>query len=167
MENRIYFEKIASEDDFKYALELDLNEKVMEMNYGRVFTLDESKMIFEYMLRCGKEHDKFGYFKAFEVSTNKFIGIGGLPVDDELTEAELEYLLLPEFWGKGYGSEIARLLLNTAEETESMKKVSATISPDNIGSKKILLKNGFEPWRIYRIIDDGSLAEDFSKEIVH
>lgn len=166
MNSRIYFEKFLAEDDFQYFLRLALNEKVMVMNYGRVFTLEEAEKVYKGFLEENKKHEDFGQFKVFEIYTNNFIGLGGLSISNDLAEAELEYLLLPEYWRKGYGSEIAEVLLKKAEELKSIKKVTATIDPNNIGSRKILLKNGFVLCKTYTI-DDGSLAEDFSKEIVH
>ncbi|WBW95970.1 hypothetical protein [Oceanirhabdus sp. W0125-5] len=47
MTNRIYFDKFLTEDDFKYFLSLSSNEKVMVMNFGRVFTLEESKSFYK------------------------------------------------------------------------------------------------------------------------
>jgi len=74
--------------------------------------------------------------------------------------------LLPEYWRKRYGNEIAEVLLKKTEQLKSIKKVTATIDPNNIGSRKILLRNGFVSCKTYTI-DDGSLAEEFSKEIAH
>jgi ribosomal-protein-alanine N-acetyltransferase len=165
MDSGIYFEKFLTEDDFQYFLRLALNEDVMVMNYGRIFTLEEAKKVYKGLLEKNKIHQDFGQFKVFEATTNNFIGLCGLIISDDFTKAEIEYLLLPEYWRKGYGSEIAKVLLKKAEESKSIKKVTATIDPNNIGSRKILLKNRFVSYKTYTI-DDGSLAEDFSKEIV-
>lgn len=73
---------------------------------------------------------------------------------------DIEYSLLPQYWHKGYGTEIAQHLLNLVKDKTSINVVTATIDPNNIGSRKILLKLGFEHVKSYRI-DDGSLAEDF------
>lgn len=166
MNSRIYFEKFLTEDDFQYFLRLALNEDVMVMNYGRVFTSEEAEKVYKKILEENKKHEDFGQYKVFERNTNEFIGLGGLSISNDLAEVDLEYLLLPEYWRKGYGSEIAEVLLKKTEELKSIKKVTATIDPNNIGSRKILLKNGFVSCKTYTI-EDGSLAEDFSKEIVH
>ncbi|WP_346928763.1 GNAT family N-acetyltransferase [Clostridium sp.] len=165
MANRIYFEKFLKEDDFQYFLRLALNEKVMVMNYGRVFTLEEAKKVYKGLLEKNKIHQDFGQFKIFEVTTNAFIGLGGLIISDDFTEAEVEYLLLPDYWGMGYGSEIVRELLNKAEGMKSIQQVTGIIDPSNIASRKILIKNGFISCKVYEI-DDGSLAEVLSKKII-
>ncbi|MBW9158563.1 MULTISPECIES: GNAT family N-acetyltransferase [Clostridium] len=165
MTNRIYFKKFLSEDDFQYFLNLVLNEKIMIMNYGRVFLLEEAKKCYKRLLEDNNKNEGFGSFKVFEMNTNVFIGSGALVINDDFTEAEVEYMILPEYWGKGYGSEIVKELLNKAEETKSIQRVTAITDPNNIGSKKILLNNDFVSCKIYEI-DDGSPAEMFSKQII-
>lgn len=166
MNNRIYFEKFLSEDDFQYYLDLVSNEEVMVMNYGRVFTLEESNLTYKGILKNNKNYENFGYFKVFEKDTNVFIGSGAITLNDDFTEAEIEYMLMPDYWGKGYGSEIVRNLLKKAEETKSIHKVIAITDHNNLVSKKILFNNGFVSCKIFEI-DDGSLAEMHSKEIIH
>ena len=166
MKNKIYFEKFLSEDDFKYFLNLVSNEKIMVMNYGRVFSLEEAKKCYKRLLQNNKKNEGFGSFKVFEMDTNIFIGLGALEISGDLTEAEVEYMLLPEYWGKGYGSEIVRELIKKAEETPSILQVIGIIDPNNIASKKILLNNGFVSCKKYEI-DDGSPAELLSKKIIH
>jgi len=164
LENRIYFKKFLSEDDFQYFLNLVLNEEVMVMNYGRVFQLEEAKKCYKHMVESNKYHEDFGSFKVFEKDTNTFMGSSAFIINNDFTEGEIEYMLLPEYWGKGYGREIVRELLKKAEERKSIQQVTAIIDPNNIASKKILLNNGFESCKLYEI-DDGSSAELFSKKI--
>lgn len=164
MTGRIYFEKFVSEDDYKYFSKLAFNEEVMAMNFGRIFTLEEAAIVYKGIMKRSKQHEKFGDFKVFEKDTNNFMGIGTIVVNDDFTEAEIEYMLLPEYWRKRFGSEIVEQLLKKAEEIVSIQKVTAIIAPNNIGSKKILLNNGFVSVETFTT-DDGSLAETFSKKI--
>jgi len=166
MSNRIYFKKFLYETDFQYFLNLVSNEKIMTMNYGRVFSLEEAKKFYSRLLENNKKNEDFGSFKVFEMNTNIFIGSGALVISDDFTEAEVEYMLLPGYWGKGYGSEIVRELLKKAAQTMSIKQVIGIIDPNNIASKKILLNNSFVSCKIYEI-DDGTLAEMLSKKIIH
>lgn len=166
MKNRIYFEKFLSEYDFKYYLDLVSNQEVMVMNYGRVFTIDESILTYKGVLKNNKNYEAFGYFKVFEKHTKNFIGLGAITLNNDFSEAEIEYMLMPDYWGKGYGGEIVRNLLKRAEETKSIQKVIAIVDPNNLISKKILFNNGFVLCKIFEI-DDGSLAEMHSKEIIH
>lgn len=160
----MYFEKFSSEDDFEYFFKLVSNEKIMTMNFGRVFTLEEAKKYYEKVLSINEKSKDLGQFKVFEGSNKDFIGLGAIVANEDVTEVEIEYLLLPDYWGKGYGSSIAETLVSMASGVKSIKKVTAIADPNNMGSKKILLKNGFVSSEIYEI-DDGSLAEIFHKTI--
>lgn len=166
MKNRIYFEKFLSENDFKYYLDLVSNQEVMVMNYGRVFTMDESILIYKGIMVNNKNYEDFGYFKVFEKDTKNFIGLGAIILNNDFSEAEIEYMLIPDYWRKGYGSEIVRIFIKKAEETKSIHKVTAITDPNNFVSKKILFNNGFTSSKIFEI-EDGSLAEIHSKEIIH
>lgn len=165
MKSRIYFEKFNTKDDFKLFLILSSNEKVMKMNYGRVFTLEESINYYSKMLENNKVNEAFGTFKVFESDTNVFLGMGALVLNQDLTEAEVEYLLLPEFWGRGYGTEIVQNLLEKTGVLSTLQQVVATIDPENIASKKILVHNGFKSKKLYKV-DDDTEAELLVKKVI-
>lgn len=158
MDNELILKKVSSEDDFKYFSQVFFNEDVMLMNYGRVFTLEEAKKCYKGILKNSLKYNELGSFKVFINNTEEFIGICSININESLDEVELEYLLLPQYWGNGYGTEIARILLNICKKITSVKKASAIIDPKNIASRKILEKYGFKSESIFRI-DDGSLAE--------
>lgn len=164
MINRIYIEKFLSDEDFKHYFSLVSNEKVMAMVTERAIPLDEARSNFKLLLERNKRHKDFGSFKVFETTTNNFIGLAMLKINEnDLSKAELGYLLLPEFWRNGYGSEIAKLLLNKAEDVKVLHRITAIIDPNNIASKKILLNNGFISEKICEI--DGLPGEILSKVI--
>ncbi len=58
-------------------------------------------------------------------------------------KAELGYMLLPEYWGKGIGSKVANLLIKRARNQKEITKLFAIIDPRNVASRKILTNNGF------------------------
>jgi RimJ/RimL family protein N-acetyltransferase len=60
-----------------------------------------------------------------------------------LQNSKLDPLLEPEFWGRGLGGEIARILLDVARSHPRLKRVWANIDPENAAPRKILLNNGF------------------------
>lgn len=165
MKSRIYFEKFKEMEDFKFFLKLSFNEKVMKMNYGRVFTFEEATQYFSKMLENNKVNETFGAFKVFERGTKVFIGMGALILNEDLTEAEVEYLLLPEFWGRGYGTEIVKKLLKKTGALTTLDQVVATIDPSNVASKKILVRNGFKSQRLYKV-DDDTEAELLVKKLI-
>ena len=56
-------------------------------------------------------------------------------------------MILPEFWGQGYGKEIAGLLTEKAQKLE-LKQLKAIIDPNNVPSKKILTYLGFKTEKV-------------------
>ncbi len=58
--------------------------------------------------------------------------------------AELGYRISENEQGKGYASEAIRLILGEGAEKLDLKIIEAGTSTTNIGSQKVLFKNGFE-----------------------
>lgn len=164
MSAKIYFKSFNSDNDYNYWWTLASNEETMKMNYGRVFTRDEAGEVFNQILEISKREDGSQYFKVFDEDTKYFIGMAALIEKEADKEAEIEYMFLPEYWGRGYGSRTVEALLDMAKELEGIERVIAIIDPRNERSAKILLKNGFQLQRKF-IIDDGSWAEVFSRDI--
>ncbi|MCI6276407.1 MAG: GNAT family N-acetyltransferase [Clostridium sp.] len=165
--DRIYFEKFLSEDDFKYYSSLIFNEQVMAMNYGRIFNMDEANYLYEWMMKNNKDLGALGSFKVFQCNTNTFIGFAALLPNEDSTEAELEYMLLPDYWGQGYGTEIAMKLLRIAEGVDNLQTLTATVGVDNLASKNILLKTGFTHLKFFENDDNGSPVEMFTMDVTH
>lgn len=72
------------------------------------------------------------------------IGVTGLCLsEDQTTHAEVGYLLLPEFHGKGYGTESLIGLIDFMSENFPLERVNAIVTDGNIASCKVLEKAGF------------------------
>ncbi|WP_048601851.1 GNAT family N-acetyltransferase [Rubeoparvulum massiliense] len=144
MVNRIWFEKFNSDGDFPYYFSLVHHEDVMAMITKRAIPLNEARKNYARLLKTNKKYNDFGFFKVLESDSNQFIGLAKLDRNENnLNEAELGYMLLPDFWGKRYGTEIAHLMIERAEELKVLQRITAIIDPKNTASRKILLRNGF------------------------
>ena len=120
------------------------NEKVMEMVAGRILTSQEANDKFEKILAANKLHTLLGYFKITNAKTKRFIGVAKIELTSEHSgDAELGYLILPEFWRKGITGKVAAKLIDLAREEKQLKNLFAIIDPENIPSRKVLEKNGF------------------------
>lgn len=161
--SRVKFEKYAGHDDFHYYSCLVFNASVMEMNMGRAFTNEEAIEYFNFMIDNDRKYDSAGNFKVFIERTNLYIGTATLRLNDDLLGAEIEYMLLPDYWGQGYGTEIVECLLKLATNYESVKEITAITIPSNIASKKVLLNNGFKSDCVYKVEENNSFAELFKK----
>lgn len=130
--------------DFNEYFQLVSDASVMEMITERAIPMDEARIDFEQLMENNKLNDNFGHFKILTVSSNEFVGLAKLVLNEEnKVEAELGYMILPLYWGKGIASHVARKLIGHAKQQESLEKVVAIIDPKNIPSRKILINNGF------------------------
>lgn len=116
----------------------------MEMITERSIPLDEAKKDYQELLANNSIAPGFGSFKILDALSNGFIGLAKLEVKEkDSAEAELGYMILPQYWGKGIGGTVAKQLLEMAKTEKSINKLTAIIDPKNLASRKILLNNGF------------------------
>lgn len=151
-------EKYSDNDKALYE-QLVFNEETMGMNLGRTFTEEEAAFFFQAVLDQNIEENEFGFYKVFIDALDKeeYIGMGAITSNDEYDAPEIEYMLLPQFWNKGYGTKLVEILLNMVKESSM---IVAITDPKNTYSRKILLKKGFESVKQYQN-DDGETAELF------
>lgn len=75
---------------------------------------------------------------------SKIIGIiGHYKISPENHRSEIGYMSFPEVNGKGYMSEAIKAVLIYGFEQMDLHSIEAIIDPDNIGSERVLQKNGF------------------------
>lgn len=137
-------EKFRTED-FHLYYSLVNNEQVMAMITERALEMDEAKKDFEKIISFNSRDPLLGYYKILEKDNLEFIGLGKLEMEDlEKKEAELGYMILPQYWGKGIASTISLTLIELAKLNTSIDKLYAIIDPKNGPSRKVLTKNGFK-----------------------
>ena len=142
-----------SENDRALYECLVFNRETMMKNLGRIFTEEEAAFFFRAVLEQNSEGNEYGFFKVFVGAPDKeeYIGMGAITLNDEYEAPEIEYMLLPQFWNKGYGTELVEVLLNMVKGSS---KIVAITDPENTYSRRILLKKGFESVKQYRNDDD-------------
>ncbi|VDG96837.1 Predicted acetyltransferase [Lysinibacillus sphaericus] len=149
------------ETDFELYYSLVSNDDVMAQITERAFLYDESKISFQKLINRNEKHDKFGSYKIYDYLDKTFIGLGHLTLNENKSyEAEIGYMLLPEYWGKGYGTETAKKLVEIANRLD-LKLITAIIDPENNPSRKILTNLGFRSQEVCEI--DGLPGEILSK----
>lgn len=142
MNKKVFFEKFTT-DDFNSYFKLVSNYEVMKMITEKGLTYEEALKDFSKIIETNSIHPILGTYKVFNLA-NDFIGLAKLEIREiKDTEAELGYMLLPNYWGMGVGSSIAEELIKLAKEQKKLKKLTAIIDPINMASRKILIKNNF------------------------
>ncbi|VAW03440.1 hypothetical protein MNBD_ALPHA01-1768 [hydrothermal vent metagenome] len=69
--------------------------------------------------------------------------IGGIQVFSVTEEAEIGYWMSPDSWGRGYGSELLKAVMDAGFQTGIISRFVAQTAADNKGSRRILEKAGF------------------------
>ena len=86
------------------------------------------------------------FYSITLIETNEIIGFMFLYVNYEITESNelrLGYLLTESIWGKGIGSELIKGLVKWSNDSRIINSISGGVEKNNVGSIKVLKKNGF------------------------
>ena len=143
MTRSFYLEKMQ-EKDFDAFLILTGNEQVMALITGRPLTREEALAKFTSLLENNGLHKSLGSFLVRDASEFIVLGFAKLEITPEnQASAEIGFMLMPDFWGKGYGREIAARLMRVAESVPELSRVWANIDPGNMASRRILEGLGF------------------------
>jgi ribosomal-protein-alanine N-acetyltransferase len=131
--------------------DLDLMRYV---DVGTGLTRDETAHWIEVTRR---NHAKDGWttWAVADPDTDEVYGYAGLIHGSEPDTIEIIYVLLKERWGRGLASEIVNGLARYALDERGLDAVYATIHPDNLASRRVVEKAGFEFVR-ERIDKDGN-----------
>jgi ribosomal-protein-alanine N-acetyltransferase len=83
------------------------------------------------------------FWKITKKDSGEFIGEAGMSLSaDRFKLGEIFYNLLPEQWGKGYGTEIAKALIKFGFEKLHLHKIEAGVATENKRSIRVLEKAG-------------------------
>lgn len=87
-----------------------------------------------------------GKYAVWEKESGKLLGMGGLTpwIWEEEELIDITYRLRESAWGKGFGLELARALVDYGFQELQLSEITATITPDNAASKSIAAKLGFK-----------------------
>lgn len=148
-------EKFTIEDRKDYEA-LVFNEAAMRMNMGRVFTAQEAETFFAMVLNCNRAGGTTGFYRVCcrDGTHWTYIGMGALSENEKEGALEIEYMLLPQFWHRGYGTALVARLLALCGDAP----VVAVTDPENVFSRRILRRFGFSFVRSF-VNPDGEQAE--------
>jgi ribosomal-protein-alanine N-acetyltransferase len=108
---------------------------------GRVFNKDEFNELLKTDFITSK-NDKVGFWCLTSKSNDKIIGITGLLKCNYLDKESYEcgFILNENNWGKGLATEIGEFWLDYAKNEMGLTELIATVSPENLSSRKVLEK---------------------------
>ena len=131
-----------SETDFAELFRLNQDPEVAKTMAG---TRSEAETR-EFIARSIEHWKLHGYgFWIFRDRVNgSFIGRAGLHQVEigGAAEIEIAYALMPEFWRRGFATEMARAMVDIADRLGIRELVAFTL-PTNLGSRGVMEKAGF------------------------
>lgn len=140
----IYFEALSTNDVqaiHDYAADKDVKRFI---GWNLMKTLNETREFVELMIKR-EEAGTHLYASVALKSTHEVIGtVMIFNFDKEANQAEVGYVFHKNHWGKGYGAESLALVTDFAFESLNLHKLHACVTDANIGSARILEKNGYE-----------------------
>lgn len=106
--------------------------------------LKETLQIMEPILKNQKASVRKHYsWMIFSKKTGEFLGLAGLTLSaDRFRLGEIYYKFFPEFWGKGYATEVSKVLIKCGFEYFSLHKMEAGVAVENFRSIRVLEKSG-------------------------
>ena len=140
---RLLLRRVDS-NDIKEIFALRSNPETMKYIPRPLVKTDEEALAHIAMID-GKIDSNEGINWAITLKNNpKLIGIiGHYMIKPEHYRAEIGYMLLPEYHGKGIVSEAVKEVVKYGFEVMKLHSIEAVLDPENYGSAKVLEKNGF------------------------
>ncbi|MCW8385470.1 GNAT family N-acetyltransferase [Fluoribacter dumoffii] len=143
----------------KYTRLLGNNQNIKMFGDGKPWEPSAVKEFLQEETQRWNSGNKFSVFSIYNKSTQEFMGY--LHIKHSLYDfsevgaghqnvAEIAYIIDQDFWGKGYGTEVAILgkkfikhiisESNNASQEKDINEIVATVDPLNEGSKNVLMK---------------------------
>ncbi|MEN8124140.1 MAG: GNAT family N-acetyltransferase [Bacteroidota bacterium] len=127
-----------SENDSDLFFELMSNPNVMDPIPQKIFTRMESDSKLTELILL----EKSSYPKIWSLTekwNGELIGICGFLKNND-DDYEIAYRLIENFWGKGYGTEIVKGLIEYSFKELKIDKITADVNTKNLKSSNILEK---------------------------
>lgn len=141
--SKVYFKALSIKDaEFIHSYASDKDVKRF-IGWNLMKTLNQTQEFIETMINreCAGTHL---YASVVSKANEEVIGTVMLfNFDKEANQAEIGYVFHKDHWGKGYGTESVALVSDFAFETLKLHKLHASVVDANIGSARILEKNGY------------------------
>ena len=111
---------------------------------GGVRSRNQARVLFDRYVEHWERHD-FGLWVMRDPDTGTYIGRGGLRIweIDGREEIEVGYALMPEYWGRGLATELARESVCIGFTVLGRPELISFTLPTNWASRRVMEKAGF------------------------
>lgn len=139
--DRLWVRQFTPEDANDFYL---FNSSEQVMQYIRpVKNREESDAFLEENFNLYLDGFPYGRMFVADKMTGVFLGTFSILYLDGDADYHIGYALMPNYWGKGYASELVKFGSALFFERTNHSTLYAITQPENIASEMVLLKNNF------------------------
>jgi RimJ/RimL family protein N-acetyltransferase len=139
-------------EDADALFTLDADPRVMRyIGDGSVATREDVEAGLERVLARYDAHPGTGVWHVAQRDDGRFVGWVSLKHAGDAPDIEVGYRLLPQAWGRGYATELARAMLARGFGELRLARIIGITHPDHAASQRVLRKAGLrdEGWGRY------------------
>ncbi|NQZ19745.1 MAG: GNAT family N-acetyltransferase [Bdellovibrionales bacterium] len=152
--------------DLEWLTEMESDPEVMKYTGpGKALTPEQSKQRLEKLIKDQPNHEPYGVWGAESLSTGELICWCMLKRERH-SDLELGYMIAKQHWGRGYATEVSKLLVDFAFLKNNESRIVALTAPENIVSNKVLEKAGFRFVETRQRESHGKVIKDNFYEIL-
>ena len=141
--NRVVLREME-EDDWVDVHKYASQEKVCQYQpWGPNTERESIDFVKQVIFDAEKKNRSRFVFAVILKGNGEMIGAGEINIRDYTNRiGEIAYIINPEYWGLGYATEIATVLISFGFAQLHFHRIFATCNPRNIGSSRVLEKVG-------------------------
>ena len=131
-----------TEDDFADLFRMNQDAAVVA-TLGGIKTEAQTREFLQSAIEHWERHG-YGIWMFRTRDDSRFVGRAGIRnvTIENAAEVELLYALMPEFWRRGFATEMSRAILE-AVATLGIADIVVFTLPTNLGSRGVMEKSGF------------------------
>ncbi|BER96659.1 GNAT family N-acetyltransferase [Vibrio cholerae] len=148
LSDRLMMSQISA-DDWTLFYELHTDPAVISLCFDQPSVLEIESKFQSRLEHWTPDSEHWLCLVISELKTGHKVGITGFCVRNGV--AEVGFMLLPSFYGNGYGTESLQALIDYSEKHFGLEGFMAVVTEGNVGSEKVLAKSGFT---LHRIVPD-------------
>ncbi len=102
---------------------------------------DQTSRMIECVIKRAQYEPRTEYYLAITLGDDTLVGFVRLGLDG-VQAAKLGYAIAADYWGRGYASDAARLIVDFGFRKLALHRISAAIGPDNAPSIAVAQRLG-------------------------
>ncbi|NQU67905.1 MAG: GNAT family N-acetyltransferase [Candidatus Marinimicrobia bacterium] len=135
------FARPLKKSDIDAMHTLHRNSNVMKYIHKPEETMEETLATYKRVMDYHERNPQFGLWSVL-LKDGAYMGWIILKHLDNTADVEIGYRFLPEFWGKGYATEIGYVVRNYGFQELELPTIVGVTLPENIASQRVLEKIG-------------------------